>query len=93
MHELDEDLTYGMLKVNVEGTVRMTRAVAPFMMERRKGAILNISSGSGNHPTPMISVYAATKVREDDYYYYYYYYYYLLVPAIVRVLHHHHHHH
>lgn len=61
MHQLDARTTYGILQVNVEGTVRTTRAVAPFLIDQRKGAIINVSSGSGNHPTPMISCYASTK--------------------------------
>lgn len=63
MHQLDERTTYGILQVNVEGTVRTTRAVVPFLINQRRGAIINVSSGSGNHPTPMISCYASTKVR------------------------------
>ena len=62
MHLLDDKTTYGILQVNVEGTVRTTRAVVPFLINQRKGAIINVSSGSGNHPTPMISCYASTKV-------------------------------
>lgn len=61
MHQLDARTTYGILQVNIEGTVRTTRAVAPFLIDQRKGAIINVSSGSGNHPTPMISCYASTK--------------------------------
>jgi 17beta-estradiol 17-dehydrogenase / very-long-chain 3-oxoacyl-CoA reductase len=62
MHQLDDRTTYGILQVNVEGTVRTTRAVVPFLINQRRGAIINVSSGSGNHPTPMISCYASTKV-------------------------------
>ncbi len=62
MHQLDERTTYGILQVNVEGTVRTTRAVVPFLITQKRGAIINVSSGSGNHPTPMISCYASTKV-------------------------------
>lgn len=28
---------------------------------RKKGAIINVSSGAGNHPTPLLTVYSATK--------------------------------
>jgi short-subunit dehydrogenase len=31
------------------------------MEPRNKGAIINVSSGSGNMPSPYISVYSATK--------------------------------
>jgi 17beta-estradiol 17-dehydrogenase / very-long-chain 3-oxoacyl-CoA reductase len=62
VYELDEKTTLDILQVNIEGTVCMTRAVVPFLTAKRKGAIINVSSGSGNHPTPMISCYASTKV-------------------------------
>jgi 17beta-estradiol 17-dehydrogenase / very-long-chain 3-oxoacyl-CoA reductase len=39
----------------------MTRTVFKYMKERHNGAIVSISSGSGNHPTPMLAVYSATK--------------------------------
>jgi 17beta-estradiol 17-dehydrogenase / very-long-chain 3-oxoacyl-CoA reductase len=50
-----------MLNCNVHSTVFMTRTVFKYMKERHNGAIVCISSGSGNHPTPMLSVYSATK--------------------------------
>ena len=34
---------------------------------RRSGAIINISSGSGNHPTPLLSTYAATKAFINEF--------------------------
>ncbi len=33
----------------------------PSVYHSRSGAIINVSSGSGNHPTPLLSSYAATK--------------------------------
>ncbi len=61
MHQLDDQTTYGILQVNVEGTVRTSRAIIPILVNQRKGAIINVSSGSGNHPTPMIATYCSTK--------------------------------
>lgn len=43
--------------------VTMTRIVINCMKERKKGAIINISSGSELQPCPYITVYAATKVN------------------------------
>jgi 17beta-estradiol 17-dehydrogenase / very-long-chain 3-oxoacyl-CoA reductase len=34
---------------------------------RQKGAIINVSSGSGNHPTPLLSTYAATKAFINEF--------------------------
>jgi len=42
--------------------LQMTRIVLPQMLERKKGAIINISSLSGAIPTPLLTVYSGTKV-------------------------------
>lgn len=34
MHELDDETTFDILYINIEGTVRVTRTVLPFMIER-----------------------------------------------------------
>ncbi len=34
---------------------------------RRSGGVINISSGSGNHPTPLLSTYAATKAFINEF--------------------------
>lgn len=51
------------IKVNVEGTSRVTKAVLPSMLIKKKGAIVNIGSGSAEilQSFPLFSVYAATK--------------------------------
>lgn len=43
----------------------MTRLVLPQMLERKKGAILNISSASGMYPVPLLTVYSASKAFVD----------------------------
>jgi 17beta-estradiol 17-dehydrogenase / very-long-chain 3-oxoacyl-CoA reductase len=35
------------------------------MVERKRGAIINVSSASGNAPTPLLSIYSATKAYMD----------------------------
>lgn len=50
-----------MLRTNVEGSIELTRAFAPRMQARSRGAILIVSSIVGNQPMPLIGVYAATK--------------------------------
>eukprot|EP00069_Balaena_mysticetus_P016210 bmy_10489T0 len=42
--------------------LQMTWLVLPGMVERSKGAILNISSASGMYPVPLLTMYSATKV-------------------------------
>lgn len=62
VHELDPENVRQMLYVNNDGTMMMTQAVLPFMVDRRSGAIIIVSSASGRaHATPMLSVYSATK--------------------------------
>lgn len=39
----------------------------PTTPPRRSGGIINISSGSGNHPTPLLSTYAATKAFINEF--------------------------
>jgi 3-oxoacyl-[acyl-carrier protein] reductase len=49
------------LETNVEGAFNMTRAVAPFMISRRRGKIVNISSVSGEKGGRGQTNYAASK--------------------------------
>ncbi|KAJ2903080.1 hypothetical protein GGI21_004474, partial [Coemansia aciculifera] len=52
---------------NVVGLARMCHAVAPLMMDRRQGTIVNIGSVSGYVATPWVGVYAATKAAVHAY--------------------------
>lgn len=61
LDELSDQDVENMINCNVHSTVFMTRTVYKYMKERRNGAVISISSGSGNHPTPMLVVYSATK--------------------------------
>ncbi|XP_054627159.1 very-long-chain 3-oxoacyl-CoA reductase-B [Dunckerocampus dactyliophorus] len=54
-----------MVNVNITSVCQMTRLVLPQMAERKKGAILNISSASGMYPVPLLTVYSATKAFVD----------------------------
>jgi len=49
------------LNVNLLGTILMTRVVLPYMIERKQGHIINMSSVSGYFAAPTYSIYAATK--------------------------------
>lgn len=42
--------------------LQMTHMILPQMVERGKGAIVNVSAGACCRPTPQMTVYAATKV-------------------------------
>ncbi|XP_058753929.1 very-long-chain 3-oxoacyl-CoA reductase 1-like [Vicia villosa] len=45
-HEVDLDLMDSIIKVNIEGATLVTKAVIPSMIKKKKGAIVNIGSGS-----------------------------------------------
>ncbi|CAL9239784.1 unnamed protein product [Arabidopsis halleri] len=67
-HEVDEELLNNLIKINVEGTTKVTQAVLPNMLQRKKGAIINMGSGaSALIPSyPFYSVYAGVKTYVDQ---------------------------
>jgi uncharacterized protein len=56
---LERDL--GMIRVNIEAVLRLTKLFLPAMLERRRGKILNTASIAGFEPGPSLAVYHATK--------------------------------
>lgn len=50
-----------MIDTNIKGLLYITRSVAPLMIERQKGHIINISSIAGKEVYPGGNVYCATK--------------------------------
>ncbi|MED6202290.1 hypothetical protein PIB30_103835 [Stylosanthes scabra] len=53
----------GTIKVNLEGTIWVTKAVIPSMIKKKKGSIINLGSGSTYvlSSYPLFTIYAATK--------------------------------
>ncbi|KAH9979801.1 3-ketoacyl-CoA reductase [Russula compacta] len=49
------------INVNVTATLRVTSLIAPAMVSRKKGLILNMGSFAGAAPTPMLAVYSGSK--------------------------------
>jgi 17beta-estradiol 17-dehydrogenase / very-long-chain 3-oxoacyl-CoA reductase len=68
-HEVDDKLLGDLIKINIEGTTRVTQAVLPGMIKRKKGAIVNIGSGAAIviPSDPLYTVYAATKAYVDQF--------------------------
>ncbi|CAN6235418.1 unnamed protein product [Urochloa humidicola] len=68
-HEVDEELARKLIRLNVEAVTRVTHAVLPGMVERRRGAIVNMGSGaSAVMPSdPLYAVYVATKAYVDQF--------------------------
>ena len=60
-HELTDDEVQSMMTINLESVVWMTRAVLPGMLQRKRGAVVNMSSASARPPLPLLAVYASTK--------------------------------
>ncbi|KAH7921278.1 NAD(P)-binding protein [Leucogyrophana mollusca] len=50
------------LTVNINAVVRITQAVLPGMIERKRGLILNLGSFAGMIPSPMLAAYSGTKM-------------------------------
>ncbi len=59
--ELEPDELRRQFETNVIGVAALTRAVAPYMIKRRAGKIVNMSSVSGVLPTPFAGAYCSTK--------------------------------
>ncbi|KAJ2704867.1 hypothetical protein FB645_002900 [Coemansia sp. IMI 203386] len=59
--EVPVDRAQALFNVNVMGVSRVCRAVAPHMMDRRKGVVVNVGSVSGYMTTPWVGYYAASK--------------------------------
>jgi 17beta-estradiol 17-dehydrogenase / very-long-chain 3-oxoacyl-CoA reductase len=60
-HELTDTEVTQLLTMNIDSTVWMTRMVLPRMLQNKKGAIVNISSGSALYTTPLLAEYAGAK--------------------------------
>jgi short-subunit dehydrogenase len=59
--ELDPEREEEEIRLNVVALTRLTRAVLPGLVERGRGAIINVSSLAGFQPAPLNATYGATK--------------------------------
>ncbi|KAJ8712720.1 hypothetical protein PYW08_008024 [Mythimna loreyi] len=62
-----DKLTSTLIKANVVSVTRMTRLVLPGMVQRQKGVLINIGSASSIIPSPLLTVYAATKAYVEKF--------------------------
>jgi len=53
------------ININVISCAKMIKIVLPRMESQKKGVIINISSISAAYPTPLLSLYAASKIFVD----------------------------
>ncbi len=65
IHEAVVDDWERMIDTNVKGLLYMTRFVAPLMVTRKQGHIINIGSIAGKEVYPMGNVYCGTKFAVD----------------------------
>jgi short-subunit dehydrogenase len=61
--EVPQQELWDILNINIGATTMMTRLILPQMQKRKRGAIVNVSSGSELQPLPLMTVYAASKVH------------------------------
>ncbi|CAB9514963.1 oxooacyl-coA reductase let-767 [Seminavis robusta] len=60
-HELPKEEIQHLLTMNVDSTVWMTEMVLKGMVERKKGAIVNLSSAAARYTQPLLAEYGACK--------------------------------
>jgi len=60
-HELEEDRIDKLVKLNIDSTNYMTYMVLPKMVEKRRGAIVNMSSAASLVPGPLLAAYSGAK--------------------------------
>jgi len=65
IHEGDIEHWETMIDTNIKGLLYLTRAVAPLMVKRRSGHIINVASSAGKEVYPGGNVYCATKFAVD----------------------------
>ncbi|KAL1681814.1 hypothetical protein EV122DRAFT_260351 [Schizophyllum commune] len=59
--DVPKDEMFDIVNINVTATLRVTYAVLPGMVQRKRGLILNIGSFAGAVPSPMLAPYSGTK--------------------------------
>lgn len=58
---MPEDKIDELIATNLKGVINTTQAVLPWMLERRRGVIINVASVTGFRASPYAAVYTATK--------------------------------
>ncbi|RWS21735.1 inactive hydroxysteroid dehydrogenase-like protein 1-like protein [Leptotrombidium deliense] len=59
--DLSEDEVMQNVRVNISALLMVTRAILPFMVNNKRGLIINMSSASAVKPLPYTGVYSASK--------------------------------
>ncbi|XP_059490977.1 hydroxysteroid dehydrogenase-like protein 1 [Neocloeon triangulifer] len=67
VEEMSDDQMWDHINVNCAAVTVMTRMLLKSMKEKKRGAIINLSSISGLGPTPFLSIYGASKAFVDSF--------------------------
>jgi 17beta-estradiol 17-dehydrogenase / very-long-chain 3-oxoacyl-CoA reductase len=59
--ETDDAEMEDIITINVKGTLKVTKVIAPGMVSRRRGLILTMGSFGGFLPTPLLATYSGSK--------------------------------
>ena len=60
-HQMPEDRLDELIATNLKGVINTTQSALPWMLERRRGVIINVASVVGFRAAPYSAVYSATK--------------------------------
>jgi len=60
-HEMPEEKVDELIATNLKGVINTTQSALPWMLERKRGVIINIASVVGFRASPYSAVYSATK--------------------------------
>ena len=60
-HEMPEEKVDELIATNLKGVINMTQSALTWMLERRRGVIVNVASVAGFRASPYSAVYSATK--------------------------------
>ncbi|XP_041466532.1 inactive hydroxysteroid dehydrogenase-like protein 1 isoform X1 [Lytechinus variegatus] len=63
--EMDADRIRRLININIGAATMMTKLVLPQMVGRRRGVVVNVSSGTSIHPSPQLALYSACKTYLD----------------------------
>jgi short-subunit dehydrogenase len=61
VQQMPEEKLDELIATNLKGVINTTQAALPWMLERRRGLIINVASVAGFRPSPYSAVYGATK--------------------------------
>jgi short-subunit dehydrogenase len=61
LHQMPEEKVEELIATNLKGVISTTQAALPWMLERRRGVIINVASVTGFRASPYSAVYSATK--------------------------------